>query len=306
LGYAQPAHATFKLGEGKVLKIDPGDAKAENNIGIALMREGRLDEAIAHFEKALELNNPDADEVHDNIGNALMQEGRLDEAIAHFEKALEFNPDSDQAHDDIGIALTQKGRPDEAITHFEKALEFNPGSDRAHDNIGIALLQEGKPDEAVTHFEKALELNPRNTHARFNLGYVFYSRGEIPEALAQWLQGLRVAPDVLPVLNQTAWVLATCPDASVRNGAEAVELAERASHLSGAQDPAILDTLAAAYAEAGQFPKAVEIAQQALALAMQQSNQPLAEALKGRIALYESKIPFREKPSPPTSLPARR
>jgi spermidine synthase len=102
-----------------------------------------------------------------------------------------------------------------------------------------------------------------------------------------------------------AWVLATWPEASVRNGMEAVALAERALRLSGGREPAILDTLAAAYAEAGRFPEAVETARRALTLATQQNQQPLAEALKGRIALYEGRSAFRGTEQPSSSRASR-
>jgi Flp pilus assembly protein TadD len=119
-------------------------------------------------------------------------------------------------------------------------------------------------------------------------------QGKTPEALAHWREGLRVDPNHLALLSQTAWVLATCPEASVRNGAEAVELAKRAVQLSGGKEPAVLDTLAAAYAETGRFAEAVETIRQALALATQQNEQPLIEGLKARMALYEAKTPCRE------------
>jgi Flp pilus assembly protein TadD len=105
---------------------------------------------------------------------------------------------------------------------------------------------------------------------------------------------LRLEPNNLLVLNQIAWVLATNPAASIRNGNEAVELAERAVKLSGAREPAVLDTLAAAYAEVRRFPEAAQTARRALALA----PQPLTEGLKARIALYEARTPFREKQRP--------
>jgi len=139
-----------------------------------------------------------------------------------------------------------------------------------------------------------LEVDPKQVQTYYNLGGALYMQGKIREALARWREGLRVDPNHLPLLSQTAWVLATCPVALVRNGSEAVELAQRAVHASGGRDPAILDTLAAAYAEVGRFPEAVQTARQALALATQQNAQPLAEGLKARIALYEAKTPFRE------------
>jgi tetratricopeptide (TPR) repeat protein len=121
----------------------------------------------------------------------------------------------------------------------------------------------------------------------------YYLRGNPSAALAEWRQVLRLRPDYLTVLNQTAWLLATNPDASIRNGVEAVELAQRAVRLSGGREPDVLGTLAAAYAEAGRFSEAVETSHRAVAQATQQQTEPLAKTLKARIELYEKRIPFR-------------
>ena len=109
---------------------------------------------------------------------------------------------------------------------------------------------------------------------------------------------IRACPKDAALLNDTAWILATSPEASLRNGVEAVELAQRAVELSGGQEPAILDTLAAAYAEAGRFAEAVQTAQKAAKLATQQNKQALAESIKARIRLYEAETPFRATPPP--------
>jgi spermidine synthase len=106
-----------------------------------------------------------------------------------------------------------------------------------------------------------------------------------------------VEPDNQAALRQAAWVLATSPEASVRNGGEAVKLAERAAGLPGGGDPAVLDVLAAAYAEAGRFAQAAQAARKAMTIAAEQGKQPLAEAIKGRLGLYESGAPFRDAPS---------
>ena len=140
-----------------------------------------------------------------------------------------------------------------------------------------------------------MALKPDFAEPYYNLGdTLFYLEGKAPEALAAWRAVLRIDPDHVAVLNQTAWVLATSPDASLRDGAQAVALAERAARLAGGRQPAVLDTLAAAYAEAGRFPEAVQIASQLLELARQQDNRRLLGALEARLALYQAGTPFRE------------
>jgi spermidine synthase len=114
------------------------------------------------------------------------------------------------------------------------------------------------------------------------------------KVVAERRDALRSRPDDPASLNDTAWMLATNPNASIRNGAEAVKLPERALGLSGGSQPAVLDTLAAAYAEAGRFADAVKTAKTALRLAHEQGNDKLAEKLAARIALYEGGRPYRD------------
>ena len=101
---------------------------------------------------------PDYAEAHNNLGSALAGRGRLDEAMAHFRKALEIQPDSAEAHSNLGIALAAGGRLDEAVEHFRKALEIQPDSAEAHYNLGNALARQGRLDEALAATRTALEL----------------------------------------------------------------------------------------------------------------------------------------------------
>ena len=288
-GQDEAAIAAWK----EALEIDPGDARAQNHLGAALLQEGRLDEAITHLQKAVEVK-PEFGSAQNNFGVALMREGKFDEALTHFQNAVEVDPEFADAQNNLGGALLQKGRFDEAIAHLQKALEVNPEFADAQSNLGIALSQKGRVEEAITHLQRALELNPGQARNHYNLGNAFYLQGKIPEALARWREGLDKDPNNLPLLKQTAWLLATCPQTSVRNGPEALELAERAVQLSAGQDPEALDTLAAADAEVGRFAEALKTTRRALDLARQQDMQPLAETLKARIALYEAKTPYRE------------
>ncbi len=195
---------------------------------------------------------------HSTIGQAFAQHGRRDEAIEQYQKALQINPDFPEAHNSLGVALLQQGKVDDAIGHFEKVLEIKPDSEQAHRSLGNALLQKGRLNEAIAHYQKALELKP----------------------------------DDVQVLSNLAWILATCPQAALRNGNKAVELAEQANALAGGKNPVLLGVLAAAYAEAGRFSEAVETAQHALRRAEAQSNTGLTEALQSELKLYRAGNPF--------------
>jgi tetratricopeptide (TPR) repeat protein len=281
----------------RALVLNPSYADAHNDLGAALFRKGRLDEAIVHLQRALEID-PRHIQAQNTLGQALARRGNLDEAITHWRQALTVDPKYAEAHNNLGVALFRKGSFDEAIMHFQKALETDPEYAQAHYSLGRALAEKGRMDEAMTHWNRALAINPEDPDAHSSLGNAFYLRGEVSAAISHWRVGLRAQPDHLPLLNQMAWALATSPEASVRNGVEAVTLAKRAVELSGGREPMVLDTLGAAYAETGRFPEALLTARRALALATEQNNQALAQGVKARIRLYEAKTPFREMRQP--------
>jgi tetratricopeptide (TPR) repeat protein len=172
-----------------------------------------------------------------------------------------INPKLAEAQKDLGRALAILGREDQAISHFEKALEVNPGLVETHLFLGVALCN---------------------------------SQGRVQDALAHWREALRLEPNYAPAMNEAAYVLATSPKDSDRNGAEAVKLAERAVQLSGSRNLVYLDTLGAAYAESGRFPEALETVRRAINLARQQNQLDYIETLQARIRLYESKTPYRD------------
>jgi tetratricopeptide (TPR) repeat protein len=267
------------------------NAEVHSNLGIALFQKGDVDAAMVHFRKALQIN-PDDPEAHDNFGTALFETGRLDEAIAHFRKALQINPDNAIAQNNLGNALLRKGSVGEAITHFQKALQIMPDSASAHYNLGNILLQTGNGDEAMFHYQKALQIKPGYAEAHYNLGNILVQKGRVGEAITQFQTALQIKPDYAKALNNLAWLLATCSQASLRNGNQAVELAQRANQFAGGGNPVFLGTLATAYAEAGRFPEAVETAQRALQLAEAQSNPALADAIRSKLKLYQAGSPF--------------
>ncbi len=288
-GRAEEAIAHFE----KALRTDPKNAEAHADLGVALLHLGKMQEAIPHLEKALAAN-PGSAELNANLGAALAESGRLDEAIPRLQKAVKLAPDSAELHANLADALSERGRLDEVIPHLEKAVSLAPLSAEHHASLGAALVQAQRFDEAIAQFEEALALKSDFTQARYYLGNALFLQGHTAAALAEWRQVLQAQPDFVPVLNQAAWVMATSREASIRNGADAVRLAEHAVRVSGARQARILLTLAAAYAESGQFAKAVETAQQAQALARQQNNGELAKSATSMIALYESQTALRD------------
>jgi len=149
-------------------------------------------------------------------------------------------------------------------------------------------------DEAVVHFRKALELQSNHADAHYNLANALLQKGQTDEAMAEFQKALQIAADNIPARNNLAWLLATCPEATVRNGNKAIELAQKADWLSHSRDPEVIGTLAAAYAEAGRFAEAIATVRQAIQVATAQTNAALAGGFQAHLKLYQAGLPLRD------------
>jgi len=311
------------------LKKNPGCWMAHYNFGIVLSEQGHTDQAIDHYQHAVALRR-DYAEAHYNLGRLLVEQGRLDDAIAHYEKAIDINPADSEAQNNLGVTLFGIGRVDDAIVHYQKALEIRPDyaeascnlanaliskgdfdgaiaryrvcvaaipdQAEAQYNLASALLRKGRTDEAIAHYQTVIQLHPESADAHSNLGSALLAKGRGREAVAEYAKALEIYPENIAALSNLAWLLATSADPSLRNGTEAVRLAERADSASSRSDNhvAVLRILAAAYAEAGRFTEAKETAQQALQKANVQGNTTLADALQGELALYDLGLPYHK------------
>jgi tetratricopeptide (TPR) repeat protein len=289
-GRADQAIARFQ----QALQIKPDDADAQVGLGCALIRERRLDEAMSYFQQALKLK-PDDAEALNNLGDMLAQKGRTDEAITEFQRALQTKPDDADAHYNLANALGQKGEADAAIAHYQMALAIKPDYAAACYNLGNTLFQKGELDEAMARYQQALQIKPDYANARYNLGMAFIQKGRPDEAIPQFQKALEIKPGFPEALNELAWELATAPTAAVRDGQQAVELAQRAAQLAGGTDPGVLGTLAAAYAEAGRFEDAVASARKAIDLARATGRQDQLARLDGELKLFEAGLPFHQE-----------
>jgi tetratricopeptide (TPR) repeat protein len=209
-------------------------AITENNLAAALHEEGRLDEAVAHYERATALR-PDYAPAYSNMGAALRAKGRLDEAIAAHRRALAIQPDHADAHfnlanalldqnkpqeaaehfrlagreapasgnvaNNLGIALAAEGKMGEAAAAFRQALEIEPDSARAHRNLGDALVMMGRVDEGVGHLRRAVEIEPANVTFHYDLAVVLLEAGRTPQAIAEFRTALQLDPTFAPAHN---------------------------------------------------------------------------------------------------------
>jgi len=211
-----------------------------------------------------------------------------------FTHVLAVTGNNDVALNNLGIIFLERGQLDDAISKLQAAIDLRPENGPAHDNLAKALLKKGQVAEAMVHYRKFLEIEPENVEARNTLGTALIQQGHVKEAIDQWQDALALQPDNGNAASNLAWVFATCPETSLRDGARAVELGEKALRISGGKIPMIHRVLAAAYAESGRFADAIETAQRGAELATTQGNSGLAAELESNIALYQSGRPLRD------------
>ncbi|PYJ07086.1 MAG: hypothetical protein DME25_04695 [Verrucomicrobia bacterium] len=239
--------------------------------------------------------NPAAWTAHNNLGCLLAAQQKYDEAIRHFEDSLRLHPKNAQAHCNLARALALQNRFAEAEPHFRTALEIKPNDAEIHRSFASALAGYGNKQAALVHLREAVRLAP-DLDSRLELASLLHKAGQDREAADQYRQALSLKSDSLDALNNLAWILATCPDDSVRAGIEAVRLAEKACQLTGYMDARPLGTLAAAYAEAGRFTEAVATAQKAVeaAAAAAAGDPRLAAANRQLLRWFQAGKPWRQ------------
>jgi protein O-mannosyl-transferase len=289
----------------EAIRFRPQDPGTHSRLAYALIKKQRLAEAIQEYELALQLSPEDAP-LHNDLGLTLARQGRAEEAIAQYNEALRLKPSFVEAHYNLGLSLAKLGRYAEAGAQFEEVVRLDPTqtsarrkleemlaqSPNAHYQLGAELAQKGAVEAAAQEFALALELDPAFAAAHHALGIIRQQQHRVPEALNHWREAARLAPQWPDPLNNLAWVLATDPRPEVRDAAAAMKAATRAVELAGTNHVGVLDTLAAAYGQAGRFAEATATAQRAEAAAIAQGQNELAGEIRHRLALYHSHQPF--------------
>ncbi|NQZ98279.1 MAG: tetratricopeptide repeat protein [Myxococcales bacterium] len=212
-------------------------------------------------------------------------------SLALWTTVVERNPGNARGWLARGDALRDTGRIDEAIEHYHTALRLDPDYVEAHNNLGVALLASGEAAGAITAFGAAASNAPRALFFHSNLAQAQVAGGRFANAVTNYLRELELQPRFTPPMREAAWILATHPDAQLRDASEAVRIASRAAQLAP-NDPQVLDALAAALASASRFEEARTAALRALERAAA-SSHPGAKAIRARLQLYEAERPYR-------------
>ena len=290
LGYWQNSMRLFL----HAVKVTTDNYAAYNCLGGVLEKAGKKDEAMALYAESVRVQS-DYPLGQFNLGMMLLENGRTEEGLSHLNTAARLMPHNPDLQFDLGNFWLQHGRLDEAVGHFTNALADRPAFPEAHNGLGIALLQQSKLNEAVAQFSEALRLKPDYADAHRNLALALTQQGRTGEAISHYREALRLTLRFPNALNELAWILATAPDAKLRSGTEAVQLAERACELTQNRQPAMLATLSAAYAETGRFPDAIATAQKARSLAQAADQKETADLAGELLKRYQVNQPFREK-----------
>ena len=310
------------------LQVRPNDSATEYNLALALSDLGRLEEASLHFEAALKCF-PGFVQVHKDFGGVLIQRRKFEAATEHLNEYVRLQPADPEGHLFFAEALMRSGKPQAAMDHYTHALNLEPGlferfEQAAHklaitgrtnaairmygpfvclqtnnadlyDKFGLFLATQGRIAEAITNFNEALRLQPHPL-ANYHMALALLSQGNAQDAVPYYRKALDLRPNWPEALNDLAWLLATHPSTGLRDGIEAVRLAERACELSHRQEARFLGTLDAAYAEAGRFEEAIRTAEAARQVALGAQQPEIADAAAERLKLYQSKLAFRQNP----------
>jgi tetratricopeptide (TPR) repeat protein len=284
---------TWALSAYSSFWIPRGDATAQARVGwLNAGVSGREELAEGQLTAALE-SDPGNAAARLGMAKLLRRLGRPVDAERQLRELLVVHPDHVRGHLKLADLLESQGRPEQAGRHYRQALDASPRHPVAH--YGAARLPEtgASPQVVVAHLREVLRTAPEWGDVHYRLGLSLLESGEIVQALAHLRRAVRLEPNRPEPLERLAWIVATLPDRERDEQVEAVRLAERAAGLTGYRNPAILDTLAAAYAAEGEFARAVSTAEAALGLASDSGDEALESEIRLRLELYRRGRPFR-------------
>lgn len=243
--------------------------------------------------------NPAAWGARNDLGVILAESGDYSNAITQFDASIKSKPDNTEARLNLAYALVLQRKPAEAAAQYQKILKLNPHDPAANKMYARLLELQGRNADAIQHFQISAIFNP-DAGTLTEMATLDYAAGNWRRVVADLKWSLEVKPDAasqLTALNNLAWVLATCPDASVRNGNEAIHYATQACRLTKFSQAGLMNTLGAAYAEAGRFPDAIATAETAAKLATESGDTQSETSIRRLLSLYRAGKPCRENQS---------
>jgi tetratricopeptide (TPR) repeat protein len=254
---------------------------------------GRPDESLSEYRQIL-LMDPRAVDAYNEFGRVLLDLGHRQAALEAFDAALGFHRDNAIVNHHRALALSRSGRYDEAVAGYRRALQQMPFLTEARIKLALLLVREGRLDDGLVELERVVELQPDNVAGHVELAVTLSRADRIAEAVPHYQQALRLNDRSLTALNNLAWIRATHANDALRDGRQAVLLAEAACEQTRYADPFYLTTLGVAYAEAGQFDDALRTSRRALELGADQPQ--LVDRVRQLMRFFESGKPYHEPP----------
>lgn len=275
-----------------VTRLSPGCAPAYLARSFAYVNLQQFDSALKEVDKALRQDARCA-KAYGCRGSIWLMMGEPEKAMDDLNTALWLGPKHAGYLMNRALLFSMQADFDRALEDLAEALKIAPGDSHLYTNRGEVWLALKKADKAITDFNEAIRLNPADSLALSNRATAWYSKKLYQRALADNAEALRIDPANALAHAGMAWLLATCPDASFRDGRRAVEEATRACTLSEWKAPEYLSLLAAAHAEAGDFQAAIKYEMRACFLYSEEEQRELSQE---RIELYQNQQPYREAP----------
>lgn len=271
-----------------------GYADAEVYAARSLQALGEAQAALGHWQRAVKLS-PDKASLHNELGNSLIAVQKHADARRQYEEAVRLEPNYVDARYNLASMLLFQGDKASAQTGFETVVRLNADHADAHYNLGFLNLGASRFEDARKHYAEAVRLRPGHAPSHNSLGLALLQLGRAREAAGHLEAALKADPQLSTALNNLAWLLATAPDATLRDGKRAIELATLADSVASGKSPGALKSLAAALAETGQFARALEAARRARTLAQEQNARELHQSLDECVRLLEAGRPLRDE-----------
>jgi tetratricopeptide (TPR) repeat protein len=278
----------------RAVQVDPLNASARGVHALSLSELGDDAEAVKEGERAVELAPMDS-EAHVNLAIAATRPD-MERAIAEARRAIELGPENFSAYQLLMKCLVESGRYNEAAAFGPEWLAVSPFDVATHSSLAGAMAQTGDLSAAARQFGYVMMLKPNAEEALAQLHQIVLSLAKAPDGLQRLRDIAANAPDSPRMLDELAWLLATYPDSKSRDGTEAVQLAERACALTDRRIPALLDTLAVAYAEQGDFARAISTIEEALNLARSSGDTDAIKLSERILASLRGNLPYRAEP----------
>jgi len=232
--------------------------------------------------------------IHGILGTEFMNQGEIEKAIVQYKRALRIYPNFHQVHYNLGNACVATGQREKSIMHYQRAIQLKPLVFETHYNLGVQLALEGHLDEGISHLLEVVRIRPDFAQGYVQLGTLYFLKKEELKAIYQYEKAIQLQPDHLDAYRRLAWIFSSSDNDAIRDGARAVDLAQRANELAEGNNWAILDVLAVSYAGASEYAKATAVGERALKMIPDDAEADFIMRLKERLKLYQERTPVHD------------